>query len=172
VTHLVPPRLSLVPFRREPMALVSLTGTEASLAAARTALAKLPGRLDGYVVDETVPVPTDSSARATLVTLFRRSPKIDAETFRQRWFGEHTPMTLEIHPVVGYARNAVRDVLSADAPRWDGIVTEDFAELRDLTTLRLFGRGPRAIYNAIRVARHVPTFLDLRTIETYLASPR
>jgi hypothetical protein len=171
VTHLVPPRWSLVPFRRAPMALVSLSGDEAALAEARRALAKLPGRLEGYGVEESVPVEPRPEARATLITLFRKSPRVDRETFHQRWFGEHTPMTLEIHPVVGYVRNVVRETLHPDAPKWDGIVTEDFADLRDVTTLRLFGRGPRALYNAIRVGRHVPTFLDLRTIETYLAAP-
>jgi hypothetical protein len=171
VTHLVPPRFSLVPFRRDPLALVSLSGTPAALDAARLALAKLPGRLEGYVVDESVPVPPRPEAKATLLTLFAKKPGLAPALFQQRWFGEHTPLTLEVHPVVGYVRNAVRARLHDDAPAWDGIVTEDFADLADLTSLRLFGRGPRGLYNAVRVARHVSTFLDLATIQTYLVAP-
>lgn len=167
-TQRVPPRLSLVPFQRAPMALVSITGDDASLARARHQLATLPGRLEGYTVDESTPVARTGPAAATLVTLFRRAPRVPPELFLRRWHDEHTAMTLEIHPVVGYVRNVVRAPLAPDVPPWDGIVTEDFAAIEDVTTLRLFGRGPRALLNAIRVGRHVPTFLDLRTIETYL----
>lgn len=170
-TQVTPPRVALVPFRRTPMALVSLTGSEAALTAAREALVHLPGRLEGWAVDESVPVPESPSARATLVTLFRRHPRVDEATFFRRWHDEHTPMTLEIHPVVGYVRNVVRRTLTTGAPHWDGIVTEDFADVRDVTTLRLFGTGPRALWNVLRVGRHVSSFLDLGTIETYLSAP-
>ncbi|MFO0685812.1 MAG: EthD domain-containing protein [Sandaracinus sp.] len=167
-THVPPPALSLVPFRRSPMALVSMRGDETALAEAGRRLGTLPGRVEGYAVEESVPIACARPPRATLVTLFRRAPRVSTELFLRRWHGEHTPMTLEIHPVVGYVRNVVRAPLAPDAPPWDGIVTEDFAELADLTTLRLFGRGPRALVNVLRIARHVPTFLDLSTIETYL----
>jgi hypothetical protein len=171
VTHRVPPRLSLVPFRRTPVALVSLVGSEAALVAARAALARLPGKLEGYAVDESVPLALEGRAEATLITLFKRSPRVDRALFLQRWHDEHTPMTLEIHPVVGYVRNVVRAPLCEGSPSWEGIVTEDFAALDDLTTLRLFGRGPRALYNVARIGRHVSSFLDLGSIETYLATP-
>lgn len=170
VTHVLPPRVSLVPFRRTPVALISLTGTEAMLAAARAALAHLPGKLEGYAVDESVPVERTEAARTTLITLFAKSPRVDRALFERRWHEEHTPMTLEVHPVVGYVKNVVRDVILPSSPPWDGIVTEDFADARDLTTLRLFGRGPRALYEAVRVGWHVASFLDLGTIETYLAT--
>ena len=39
---------------------------------------------------------------------------------------------------------------------------------QDVTSLRLFGRGVKALANAVRIGRHVSSFLDLRTIETYL----
>lgn len=167
-----PPRVTLVPFRRTPIALVSLRGTESALTAARASLAKLPGRLEGWEVDESIPVARTAHVATTLLTLFRRSPRIEPALFRTRWFDEHTPMTLEIHPVIGYVRNvALRPLLEGSAP-WDGIVTEDFAEERDLVTLRLFGTGPKALLNAIRVGRHVRSFLDLKTIETYLVTER
>lgn len=56
--------------------------------------------------------------------------------------------------------------------RWDAIVAEDFAAPEDVTTLRLFGRGLRPLVNAVRIGRHVPTFRDVRTIETYLVEER
>jgi hypothetical protein len=167
-----PPRLTLVPFRRAPIALVSLRGSALALDAAREALTKLPGRVEAWHVDESVPVARTSHAAATLLTLFRRSPAIDEPLFRTRWFDEHTPMTLEVHPVIGYVRNVVLSALAPGSAPWDGIVTEDFAEERDLVTLRLFGRGPRALVNAMRVGRHVRSFLDLKTIETYLVTER
>lgn len=167
-----PPRVSLVPFRREAVALVSVRGDDGALGRARDALATLPGRLEGWSVEESVPVARTLAAQATLLTLFRKSPRIDRELFFVRWFGEHTPMTLEIHPVIGYVRNIVLARIVPGSPDLDGIVTEDFAEERDLTTLRLFGRGPRALLHAIRIGRHVSSFLDLRTIETWLVEER
>jgi hypothetical protein len=170
-TEHVPPRISLVPFRRTPFALISLVGGDTALGAAKAALAKLPGELEGYAVDEAVPIEPAPNARATLVTLFRQRPGLDRATFLSRWHGEHTPMALEIHPAVGYVRNVVREALLPGSSPWDGIVTEEFADERDVTTLRLFGRGPRALWNAARVGRHVSTFLDLASVETYLAAP-
>ena len=167
-TMRTPTGLTLVPFRKSPIALVSIWGDETARTSALQALAKLPGRIEGWSVDESTPVLRVGDSTATLLTLFRRNPRIDEASFQRRWFDEHTPMTLEIHPVVGYVRNVVLGPLLDGSAGWDGIVTEDFAEERDLVTLRLFGRGPRAIVNALRVLRHVRTFLDLGTIETYL----
>ena len=115
-THVPPPALSLVPFRRSPMALVSMHGDETALAEAGRRLGTLPGRVEGYAVEESVPIACARPPRATLVTLFRRAPRVSTELFLRRWHGEHTPMTLEIHPVVGYVRNVVRAPLAPDAP--------------------------------------------------------
>lgn len=169
-----PPRLSLVPFRKDPVALVTLRGPEHAVDAARLSLRTLPGRLEGWTAETSCPVVRTGGAPApaTLLTLFRQARGIDRATFLRRWHHEHTPMTLEIHPVVGYVRHVVSGLAEPGSARWDGIVTEDFAGAADLATLRLFGRGPRALWNAVRVARHVPTFLDLGTIETYFVEER
>lgn len=170
-THVPPPRFGLVPYQRTPMALVSLRGSAEALDAARHALAKLPGRLEGWAVDESVPITPDPRARVTLVTLFRKRAAIDHATFLSRWHDEHTPMAVEIHRASGYVRNVVtRPLLEGSAP-WDGIVTEDFVDPAAPTSLRLFGQGPRALYDALRVGRHVTTFLDLGTIQNYLTIP-
>lgn len=171
-TCVAPPRLTLVPFRRQPVALASLRGTADALDRARIALASLPGALEGWAAETAVPVEAHARTDTTLLTLFRQRPGIERALFLQRWHHEHTPMTLEIHPLVGYVRHVVQDALVPGATRWDGIVTEDYTEERDLTSLRLFGRGPRAIANAVRIGRHVSSFLDLGTIENYLVRAR
>lgn len=171
VTCAPPPRLTLVPFRRSPILLVTLEGERPSAEGARDELRRrfrtAPVSL---VALDTRVVVAPGRSRATLLTLFRQRPGLDRREFFRRWYEEHTPMTLEIHPVTGYVRSAVTEVMDGEE-RWDGIVTEDFAEERDLTTLRLFGRGPRALANAVRVGLHVRSFLDLSTIETYLVQP-
>lgn len=167
-----PPRLTLVPFQRVPVALASLRGDAEALERARVALSALPGTLEGWRTETAVPVAATAATDTTLLTLFRQRPGIERALFLQRWHHEHTPMTLEIHPLVGYVRHVVHDALVPGSARWDGVVTEDYAEARDLTSLRLFGRGPRAIANAVRIGRHVSSFLDLRTIENYLVRGR
>lgn len=169
-TLVEPPRWSLVPFRRVPIALVTLRGPDAALHAARVALRTLPGRLEAWTTEGSVPLArTDEHPASTcLLTLFRKAANVDRATFLGRWHGEHTPLALEIHPAIGYVRHVVGVSLERGSAPWDGIVTEDFAELEDLTTLRLFGRGPRALVNAVRVGRHVRTFLDTSSLEAYL----
>lgn len=169
-TRRLPPRLTLVPFRRSPIVLVTLEGERDAAEPVREVLARRFGAGVALLALDTRVVVAPSRSRATLLTLFRQRPGLDRREFFRRWYDEHTPMTLEIHPVTGYVRSAVTEVVSGDE-RWDGIVTEDFAEERDLTSLRLFGRGPRALVGAVRVGLHVRSFLDLSTIETYLVHP-
>lgn len=172
-TEALPPRLTLVPFRRTPLVLLSIGGGGAQRAEVLAALQKLGEPLEAWEVETTVPVLRTSAAAACLLTLFRKRPGIDAPLFHHRWFEEHTPLTLKIHPVTGYIRNVVKKPLVEGSAPWDGIVTEDFAERSHLVSLGLFqqglfGRGPRAILHALRVGRHVSSFLDLLTLETYL----
>jgi hypothetical protein len=176
VTVLPPPCLSIVPFQRRPAAMVSVWGeSEASVLAGRMLdrLAGLDGDVAGYEVDEAVPVarPAGSAPGACLLTLLRQNPGLDREAFFKEWFGRHTPMSLEIHPLMGYVRNEVLKTLVPGSPPWDGIVTEDFVEAGDLLNpLRLFGGPLRALPNMARVGLHIRRFLDLDTLETYLVT--
>ena len=163
VTEALPTRRTLIPFRRTPMVLVT-SHSRPTIEAAERALAPLGPTATSQRTTEVVVPP---SGACTLLTLFRQRPGLDRREFFRRWYEEHTPMTLEIHPVRGYVRGAVDEHLGGDE-RWDGIVTEDFATLSDLTSLRLFGRGAKAIRNAVRVGLHIRTFLDLPSLETYL----
>lgn len=171
VTCVPPPRLTLVPFRRSPILLVTLERERPSAEGARDELRRrFPAAPVSLVALDTRVVVAPGRSRATLLTLFRQRPGLERREFFRRWYEEHTPMTLEIHPVTGYVRSAVTEVIGGEE-RWDGIVTENFAEERDLTTLRLFGRGPRALANAVRVGLHVRSFLDLSSLEAYLVQP-
>jgi hypothetical protein len=175
VVHLTeeePPRLNVVPYRREPLAMIALT---APVTECIEALTTLGGTLAGYRVEESVPVARAPGrpAEATLLTLFRKNRGLDRAAFFDEWYGTHTPLSLEIHPIVGYVRNAVEAGVVGGSPAWDGIVTEDFATRADLLDARrLFGGTSRMIPNMIRVGRHVARFLDLRTIETYFVRER
>jgi len=176
VTVLPPPHLSLVPFLRRPVAMVSVWGEDGVSALAGRVLdrlAGLDGDVMGYEVDEVIPVvrPAGSTPGACLLTLLRQNPALDREAFFKEWFGRHTPMSLEIHPLMGYVRNEVRKALLPGSPPWDGIVTEDFRQAADLLNpLRLFGGPLRALPNMARVGLHIRKFLDLGTLENYLVT--
>jgi hypothetical protein len=182
-TETAPPRLTLVPFRREGFAMVSVRAEPDAIDALRTTLAPL-GRLAGYLVEESVPRERERIEPAgaiapgpALVTLFRKHARLDRESFLREWHGQHTPLALAVHPLAGYVRNVVEDLLDEGEPTWDGIVVESFAEAEDVRSMVRFFGGPkasalRAVPNAIRVGRHASSFLDLRTIENHLVTER
>jgi hypothetical protein len=183
VTVRPPPRLSLVPFLHRPVVMISIWRRDDAPASSLAGdvqgrLAGLRGTLAGYRVDEAVPVARPGGAGtggnnpgACLLTLLRKNPALDRDAFLREWYGRHTPMSLEIHPLTGYVRNEVVEPVVPGSPPWDGIVTEDFREPADLLNpLRLFGGPLRALPNMVRVGLHIRKFLDLRTLETYLVS--
>ncbi len=173
LTEAAPPRITPVPYKAEPLALVGVRGTEAALKAATERLLRLPGRLEAWRVDESIPVPRPRSwalgeraPGSCLLTFFKQHPGLSRNQFFHEWYERHTPLSLEIHPLAGYVRNAVVEPLLPGTPHWDGIVTESFAAVEDLTsTRRLFGGTLRCVPNMIRVGLHVSRFLELSTIE-------
>lgn len=182
-TERAPPTFTLVPFRRVGFAMVSARAEPAAIETLRAALEPV-GSLACYRVDESIPrararvEPAGTiAAGPALVTLFRKHPRLDHEAFLREWHGHHTPLALEVHPLVGYVRNVVCAALDAGAPPWNGIVIESFASHADVqSTVRFFG-GPtasplRAVLNAMRVGRHASHFLDLRTLENHLVTER
>jgi len=179
VTAEPPPRLSLIPFRRTPVALVSVKGQPEDLGArVGERLQALGGVWSGYRVNEAQPVerprpanPGERCPGACLLTLFRRHPRMSRERFLAEWHGKHTPMSLEIHPLRSYVRNTVREPVLPGSPPWEGIVTESFDPRQDLLNpLRLFGGPLRAPLNMLRVGLHIRSFMDLRSMENYLVS--
>lgn len=185
------PRASVVPFQRRRLAVVSIKEPEESVGETRWAsLLAGPGEelVAGYRVEETVPmaVPRDwpdghPSPGVVLLTLFRRKPGLSDDELRGRWFDEHGPMTLRNQPNWGYTRNWVKEPLVAGSPPFDGIVEEHFREPADLLDPIWFFGGAWAPYRSrarcllrvpghmIAMLRSVSRFLDLRTLESYLA---
>jgi hypothetical protein len=181
VTEARPPWLSTFPFCRRPVALLSLAGAGLP-APARCAelLAPCGDRLAGYRVVESTPRAYDRSwsdgepsPGVCLLTLFRRRAGLaDAELIR-RWHEGHTSLTLRVHPVWCYVRNVVREPLFAGSPQFDGIVEEQFRERGELLDpVRFYGGALHMVPNMARVAVDIAGFIDLRTIETYLAVER
>jgi hypothetical protein len=181
-TTIPAPRLALFPFKRAPLALLSLWSEAGELSrfteAAREAF---PGAgLTAYRVDESTPraYPRDwpdglDTPGVVLLTLFRKPLALSREAFLSAWHGHHTPLTLEIHPVWGYIRNVVESAALPGSPELDGIVEEHFRDPRDLLNpLRFYG-GPLAMLpNMVRVALDIRRFIELRSIEVFLARER
>jgi len=175
LTRQCPPILSVIPFKKKKIAVVSvykenhtpvdyLKGTE--------------GFSGAFTTDEALPVAYEKTwpdgeptPGACLLTLFHRKPGIDYDTFIDRWHNSHTPMSLKIHPLWNYNRNVVLQKIS-DHPDWfDGIVEEQTrtrAEL--LNPFKFFGNALEITGNMISVYTDTKSFLDYKRIETYLAT--
>lgn len=180
-TEVAPPALTVIPFRRSRIALFSIWPREGDDDASAWADAIDPeGRASvaGYRVDESVPVAyqqTWEDGQTTpgvgILTIFRRRPGLDDETFLARWHGGHTPMSLEIHPLYAYVRNVVGAPVVEGSPPCDAIVQEHFRHPADLLDpTRFFGGLAAMVPNMLRVARDIRGFIDLRSMEVYFVS--
>lgn len=170
-----PPAISIIPFRKSKIAIISVYRADSG---AVTSLLTAAGFSGGFEVTEAIPVGYEHPwakgevvPGACLLTLFHRKPKIDYDTFLDRWHNSHTPLSLKIHPLWNYNRNVVNSKLS-DHPAWyDGIVEETTrtrAEL--LNPFKFFGRPHRILRNMLSVYTDTKSFLDYRKIETYLVA--
>ena len=178
-TPCAPPRLTVIPFRRGALALVSAVPRDGDTDPeewARTIGGTLgPVRIDGYRVVESTPLAYargwPDGARTPgvgLLTLFNRRPGQPDEQFFRAWHGGHTPLSLRIHPMWNYVRNVVTEPATAGTPRLDAIVEEHFRSRDDLLNpVRFFG-GPLAMVpNMARVALDIRNFIDLSSMETW-----
>jgi hypothetical protein len=185
-----PPRLAVVPFRRAPVALVSLWTPDDDPPrqwADRVLEAAGPGRAAGWRVDESVPVESlltwpagTRSPGVGLLTLLRRRRGLSDEELVRRWHGGHTPLSLRLHPLWRYVRNVTREPVVDGSPPVDGIVEEHFRDRRDLLRPLLFFGGPwaprrsaaacarRMLPAMARTAVDIAGFIDLPSLETYL----
>jgi hypothetical protein len=177
-----PPRLSVMPFRRDRLALVSLWDEASPEAAVArwNALLQGEGAAAGYRVVESLPRAyardwpdgRDTPGGSMLTLLHRRAGLTDAE-FLRRWHEGHSPLALGIHPLWNYVRNVVASPALPGSPPLDGIVEEQVrtrGELLDPT--RFFGGWLRMLPSMLRVYRDVRGFLDLAAIENYLVTER
>ncbi len=184
-TDSTPPVISVIPFRKDKIGLMSVCFTDnLPVSDVRTLLGQYmkelknpAGRFAGsYSVEEALPVEYQKSWEnavitpgVCLLTLFRRKPGISQEVFLDRWHNSHTPLSLRIHPLWHYNRNVVLKDQAGDSEAWEGIVEEHFCTRADLLLpFRFFGNPFTMIPNMIRVYKDIHAFLDYKTIETYL----
>lgn len=177
-----PPRFSVMPFRRDRLALVSLRD-EAPLGEAVlrwNAVMSSEGAAAGYHVEESTPRAytrdwpdgTDTPGGGMLTLLHRRAGLSDAE-FLRRWHEGHSPLALEIHPLWNYVRNVVAAPVLPGSPPLCGLVEEQCRTREELLDpARFFGGWLRMVPNMLRVYGDVRSFLDLAAIENYLVTER
>lgn len=177
-TEAPPPRLSVIPFSRRPVALVSVWAPDGGGQGEWARAAALEGaEVTVYHVEESTPVAYartwpdgERTPAAVLLTVFRRKRGLSDEELIRRWHGRHTPLSLEIHPLFGYVRNVVTS--SSGAPL-DAIVEEHFRAREDLLhPHRMFGGPLRMLPNMVRVGRDIAGFIDRSSLETYLTAER
>ncbi len=170
-----PPRLSVIPFRRQKTAAISVIRKDEETTKMEL-LTQLSGFRSATTVEEAIPVSYSKSWKngtltpgICLLTLFRQKQGLPRETFLDRWHNSHTPLSLRIHPLWHYNRNVVTVRFGAAEPAWDGIVEEHFRTRADLLNPFLFFGNPLVIIqHMMEVYRDTNSFLDYKTIEPYL----
>jgi len=178
VTEKKAPALSVIPFRKDPFALISLDGVGED--------AKWPAPATGFegAYQSEVADPVEHqrdwplgerSHGAGLLTLCRKRRDISHEEFIKRWYEGHTPLTLEVHPNAGYVRNHVTGIFEPAGPereKWNGIVEEQYDPPENLLKAARFFGG--SIWNMLptmlRVLRDVKGFIDYPSIQTWLSA--
>ena len=121
-------------------------------------LRELTPRLAGYLVTESVPREYDrrrwpdgaSSPGVTIGTAFVEKPGLALADFYHRWHESHTPLSLRIHPLTRYVRNAVARVLTPGAPPYRALVFECVDSLSTLADLDIWYGSPEGRKEAVR----------------------
>jgi hypothetical protein len=140
--------------------------------AIESTLSGVASRMHGYLVSESVPLRCpdrtwadgERSAGVSLWTAFPKPDRLTDEAFFAHWYGSHTPLSFEIHPLWQYVRNAVARPLTPGAPAWRAIVEERFRSLDDVLDMkRLFGGN---LTNVKRAMDDLAAFTDMATMNT------
>ena len=99
-----PPKVSVIPFSNNKVALVSVTTDQDGF---MKILENAEGFAGTYRVTEALPIACEKdwpdgepTPGVCLLTLFRKRKGIDHETFIRRWHNGHTPFTLKVHPTI------------------------------------------------------------------------
>lgn len=175
ITDKPPPRVSIIPFKRKKLAIVSVYSSRAGIA--DKLMLEYPEVGGSYEVSEALPVSYDKTwedGNATpgvcLLTLFQQREDLNYDTFIDRWHNNHTPLSLKIHPLWNYSRNVVTKK-ETGAESWDGIVEEQFRQTSDLLNpFRFFGNPLVIAQRMWMVYSDTRSFLDYGSIEPYLAT--
>ena len=138
-------------------------------------LKPLARHLAGFVVTESVPLarsgfspsPGRRNPGVVLVTALKRRSGLDSETFYARWHGSHTPLSLEVHPLLHYVRNTVARSLTPHGAGIEGIVDESVESVAVLADPVAFYRSEE---DRARVVRDLLSFTELETLTVSLMS--
>ena len=109
----------------------------------------------------------------TAVTILKRPSRIPRDEWLRRWFGWQSPMSEWMQPRTRYSRNLVKDVLTPDAPNYDGIVEEGWPSDEAVTNkMTFFGARSRfeLVKNMLIMLRSVSRMLNLLKITTVMTS--
>ncbi|TFH26163.1 MAG: hypothetical protein E4H10_07750 [Bacteroidia bacterium] len=170
-----PPRFSVIPFRKDKIAVFSLSGRKQD---SSFFVSGGHGFAGGYLVEEAIPVNYDKTWEdrsptpgECLLTLFHRKPDLEYDLFIKRWHEGHTPLSLKLHPLWNYNRNVVKKEITGQATWYDGIVEEQFKEGSHLLNpLVFFGPPVKVPKHMMQVLADTKSFIDMKRIETYLAT--
>ena len=178
VTEAPPPKLSLFPFKSEPIAIINVYADGDDPSRFTEALRGVSASLSGYAVEEAYPVAYDKvwddgepTPSPILLTMLRKKSGIGTDEFVDRWHNGHTPLSLEVHPLWYYQRNVVVEPITEDAEPSDGIVLEACPTRRHLLNpAHFFGGALKMVPNMLRIANDINGFLDMKKTETYYAT--
>lgn len=178
VTEALPPKLSLFPFKNQPIALFNVYDDAEDPSRFSEVLQSAAGSVSGYEVEEAYPVAYDkawSDGEPTpspiLLTMLRKKTGIDTDEYIRRWHQGHTPLSLEVHPLWYYQRNVVCGPVTEGADPSDGIVLEACRTRgKLLNPASFFGGALRMVPNMVRIASDINGFLDMRKTETFYAT--
>jgi len=175
ITQENPPNRSVIPFRNDKICLISVT-------AERDDFPEIIDEMKGYSgtfkVTEALPIAYvkdwpdgEATPGVCLLTLFRQKKNIDRNTFIDRWHNGHTPLTLKIHPIYHYNRNEVVETFGDPLQVYDGIVEEHCMTRKELMNpFKFFAKSGFAPINMIKTYFDVNSFIDYKSIETYLVT--
>lgn len=175
LTTSAPPALSVIPFRRAKLAVISM---ECEGDKSPDIIQKTEAYVGSYQVEEAEPVSytktwEDQSPTpgVCLLTLFHKKPGLTQDEFLHRWFQGHTPLSLRLHPLWNYNRNVVKKKLVEESPWYDGIVEEQFRKASELLNPFIFFGPPLKVPgHMMEVWKDSRSFIHMKRIETYLAS--
>jgi hypothetical protein len=134
------------------------------------ALSSLGGRVDGWLVTESVPQACEDrdwpdgerSPGVTQLVTFPKPERLSDEDFYRGWHDQHTPFSFELHPTRwSYTRNAVVRPLTSGAPPYRAIVEERWRSFEEwLDPKQLFG-SPEVMRRSAEDLHHFADFASL-----------
>ena len=168
-----PPSLAIIPFSKKKIALISVHSQNFN---PNELLKGINGYEGSFSVTEALPIAYkknwddgEVTPGVCLLTLFRKKKGISYDTFLDRWHNGHTPFTLKVHPIYHYNRNVVDKSIEEGFVWYDGIVEEHCRTRKELLNpLKFFTKSGNALKNMILTYFDTKSFIDYKSMETYL----